>query len=844
MTQENQSKHHELRINTPNPGNDPLIFQWPFAVQDGTDTAVELLETIRLVSSDIAELQDLFTDDLESADPTSWAEMNDLVNRYNYALANILTFDSGDGVGKAPTPTKASVPLVQLIMRQVYNVIDDPKRLNQYSAFSEEVYGEFNFNIVNDIIQKAPITKDDIFMDLGSGVGQIVLQTSAQCQCKYSYGIEKRDIPHEYAMTMQEAYIQKMKWFGKSYGPFELHQGDFLDSKWVDIIQKCTVVFCNNYTFPAPLNQRLKEIFVDLEHGTRIISSASFMPLNFRISDRNTNDIGCIMNVRKVAFEGEGVSWTDKKMHYYIHTIDKTKLPKYFQEKQLRMAQARLQSSPSSDEENTSDEEFMPSAAAANAAKVLHHSHIHHSVSLDGRTVSRRKVGGGGRKSRVQSSSSEEETSDPGSEDGESSPNRGRHTHKKKTTGTHQKNKQRTQQETSSNASRIGGINTNTNPRAGRATGSRSTSPGMRSVGSNKSKIKNRDREKDKGGVKVKREHTSASQASTDKSKSSKETTLSRKASSAIGLVGTIKQESAGVMVQGDMDEDRVDVDEAVKVFLTRQRVLLRNFINAHNPQLCLDRLKAENARMTAHHRRIFTQLQQTTDDLKLQFNRNNVKLNERNVGVGEEGTINRELAVRASVAQFVSDGQLKMLSTEVTDNKRMVQKEEELLEYIKQLKAATLVVDESQRQKRLVKELKVLFKFLGIKIAKWKDRFEFSRTDGVKFKKQVESFRSDVSKDLREIGFSCREPKQPYAPNKVNNGVHSTTRTTTNTDTDTTSTSISNVKSEKERTSVDTKLSDTNDNAKTTSNTTSKRQSSATGDYDDVKRIRVDNVT
>lgn len=35
------------------------------------------------------------------------------------------------------------------------------------------------------------------------GVGQIVLQTAAQSMCKLSYGIEKRSIPHEYAMVCE-----------------------------------------------------------------------------------------------------------------------------------------------------------------------------------------------------------------------------------------------------------------------------------------------------------------------------------------------------------------------------------------------------------------------------------------------------------------------------------------------------------------------------------------------------------------------------------------------------------------------------------------------------------------
>jgi len=43
------------------------------------------------------------------------------------------------------------------------------------------------------------ITEDDIFIDLGSGVGQIVLQMAAATQCKVCWGVEKADVPSSYS---------------------------------------------------------------------------------------------------------------------------------------------------------------------------------------------------------------------------------------------------------------------------------------------------------------------------------------------------------------------------------------------------------------------------------------------------------------------------------------------------------------------------------------------------------------------------------------------------------------------------------------------------------------------
>lgn len=37
-------------------------------------------------------------------------------------------------------------------------------------------------------------------------------------------------------------------------------------------------------------------------------------------------DIGAIMTIEKVTFNGEGVSWTDKPIDYYIHRINRKRL--------------------------------------------------------------------------------------------------------------------------------------------------------------------------------------------------------------------------------------------------------------------------------------------------------------------------------------------------------------------------------------------------------------------------------------------------------------------------------------------------------------------------------------
>jgi len=90
--------------------------------------------------------------------------------------------------------------LLRHIIQQVYNhVITDPDKLNNYEPFSPEVYGETSYDLVCQMIDQMEITKDDVFIDLGSGVGQVVLQMAAATCCKVCFGVEKADVPSSYA---------------------------------------------------------------------------------------------------------------------------------------------------------------------------------------------------------------------------------------------------------------------------------------------------------------------------------------------------------------------------------------------------------------------------------------------------------------------------------------------------------------------------------------------------------------------------------------------------------------------------------------------------------------------
>ena len=69
------------------------------------------------------------------------------------------------------------------------------------------MYGETSFELICQILDKLhPIGKENKFVDLGSGVGQVVLQVAALTNCSMSLGIEKANTPAKYAEVTSRNY--------------------------------------------------------------------------------------------------------------------------------------------------------------------------------------------------------------------------------------------------------------------------------------------------------------------------------------------------------------------------------------------------------------------------------------------------------------------------------------------------------------------------------------------------------------------------------------------------------------------------------------------------------------
>uniref|UniRef100_A0A0V0J9F8 Histone-lysine N-methyltransferase, H3 lysine-79 specific n=1 Tax=Schistocephalus solidus TaxID=70667 RepID=A0A0V0J9F8_SCHSO len=322
-----------LLIKSPAGAPDERFCWTEFTDGKSRDENRELYECLNFVLCDVKELNrnTPLLNEFASINWKSWESVSAFCDLYNSCISDLWSKWNEKGVRPEFCDRRAKTNQLKIILAQCYNrAVEDPEKLNQYPPFSPQVYGETSFELVSQMVNTVSITNDDSFIDLGSGVGQVVLQVAASSNAKFSYGIEKADYPSRCAEKMDREFRRWMAFYGKTYQPYALVQGDFLSPECTERIISSTIIFANNFAFGPEVDHQLKERFANLKEGAKIIASKAFCSLNFRISDRKLDDIGSIMHVTCLNPIQDAVSWTDKPFSYYVHTIDHSLLEQYF----------------------------------------------------------------------------------------------------------------------------------------------------------------------------------------------------------------------------------------------------------------------------------------------------------------------------------------------------------------------------------------------------------------------------------------------------------------------------------------------------------------------------------
>jgi len=137
------------------------------------------------------------------------------------------------------------------LLDELYSRVVSPEiaLLRRYKAFSSNTYGELMPSTISDIIRMTGLSEHGLFLDLGSGVGQVAIQVALQTRCQ-SYGIEQQASPARLARLLLEQAKIRTKMWGFRLGDVELEEGDMLTSTRVQtLLPRADVVLVCNQLF-------------------------------------------------------------------------------------------------------------------------------------------------------------------------------------------------------------------------------------------------------------------------------------------------------------------------------------------------------------------------------------------------------------------------------------------------------------------------------------------------------------------------------------------------------------------------------------------------------------------
>ncbi|MCP9264205.1 Histone-lysine N-methyltransferase, H3 lysine-79 specific [Dirofilaria immitis] len=293
-------KEQRVQLKLASPlGGEPLTFIWPLREVSGYSEGQEILDVVRNALSSFPELNFILRQhcgmNLDTIDKRDFQQMSALLDAFNKTCPTFTQLWKGATKpgGEIWSAERANPVLLRQICTRAYNRAVDNVHLlnNHYKAFSSQTYGETSFDRMQMIIQEI-IPKDrDVFVDLGSGVGQLVIHMAGGSKIRKAIGIEIASLPNRYAQNLS---MDEMVW--QKFRPFELHKGDFLDEKFRDLITKeATIILINNFAFTAELETRIK-------------------------------DISAILDVFEMAQCENACSWTSNYVAYYHHIINRAKV--------------------------------------------------------------------------------------------------------------------------------------------------------------------------------------------------------------------------------------------------------------------------------------------------------------------------------------------------------------------------------------------------------------------------------------------------------------------------------------------------------------------------------------
>jgi len=171
------------------------------------------------------------------------------------------------------------------IMNRIYKDIcgfEIPKNDEQQVRKSKgsPIYGEINYLSITKLLEYLKLTEQDIFYDLGSGVGKVVVHTALFSSVKKAIGIELSEYRHNEA---EIALKRACEWAPHIKKRCELKNADLME---IDL-SKATVIYTCSTAFSMRFMNQVTKRLAEFTHDFRLITLQELPPCqNFILLDK------------------------------------------------------------------------------------------------------------------------------------------------------------------------------------------------------------------------------------------------------------------------------------------------------------------------------------------------------------------------------------------------------------------------------------------------------------------------------------------------------------------------------------------------------------------------------
>ncbi|GAA5960357.1 hypothetical protein JCM8115_001153 [Rhodotorula mucilaginosa] len=209
--------------------------------------------------------------------------------------------------------------------------------VRKYRAFSDNVYGELLPKFMNEIFARTHLGPKGVFVDLGSGVGNCVVQAALATGAE-SWGFE--NMPHASQLARAQVVEAEARFelWGLAGGKMHVREANFCESPEVgEVLRRADVVLVNNEVFTSSLNERLSWLFLELPPSAKIVSLKPFLPPSFKLSSHNVHSpLAILSQYPPLRYTSNCVSWKPEGGTYFLARIDRGRVERFWMKERER----------------------------------------------------------------------------------------------------------------------------------------------------------------------------------------------------------------------------------------------------------------------------------------------------------------------------------------------------------------------------------------------------------------------------------------------------------------------------------------------------------------------------